>query len=869
MFNISKLPGSIDIGYVGETNFRTIEIDMTPWMESNPDGVPSIVCIRPKEKKADAYVAATTFENNVLSWTITAGDIGSHEGTGEIQIWLEEEENETVNKRGKSVKVKTIVHDSASDPGAEVPAAQTAVLEQMTQLKNETVSAAEDAEDAKDAAEQAAADAEAAVVHQPYIDSTSKHWMVWDSEEGEYTDTGITAEGQPGDPTQLIDDTAGEGTTGKTWSANKLDTEITDVKTAIQGIDDVLEIRKSSTKNINVTPYDKSRVNNGITYTVNDDNSVTANGTASANSRYFTDQTENIPYRFFLPAGTYTLSGGMSSSLIVGLLVYAGKNDTSSVTEYAASSTNTFTTTQDYWAVVRFYIAKNYVANNVVFKAQLEAGSEATSYVSPFGSVYLSYRLDNIEQEIDDIRDDALAYLSDTPIRLSDPAEGVVLKCESESTATITSDTVDDFDHFSATYYRTTKTEANGIKTITTTSLATHWYDGAFTMHIHGLTVGESYCIVIDTSGIELDFANYINGGYYRLYQTDETDSAYTDFYVSTPGKRIFKFTATAQTQMLKGFVYDGSHFSANNTFTKFRDIYVNRMSADIDKTNIINESHTFTGKLVIGDLPKGMTISATVTSEVYKKGVIVKKSRFAGKKLVCFGDSITSIGDLRTDYSSVIEKITGMEVINVGFGGCRMSHNSGYIDPFSMQALATAIVTDTWTDQDANVSSMVQDTNTQKHLTALKGIDWNDVDFISISYGTNDIANGVDIDDQSDKLSTSTYCGALRFALSTLLTEYPHLKVLILTPIYRYFDDSSEDSDEKVIAGHHFIDWVDALIATAKEYKIPVVDMYRTLGFNAVNRGYYYPSNDGTHPNDIGRARIGEKVSAKLLTEY
>lgn len=202
MFNISKLPGSIDIGYVGETNFRTIEIDMTPWMESNPDGVPSIVCIRPKEKKADAYVAATTFENNVLSWTITAGDIGSHEGTGEIQIWLEEEENETVNKRGKSVKVKTIVHDSASDPDGEVPAAQQAVLEQMTQLKNETVSAAEDAEDAKDAAEQAAADAEAVILHPAYINTTNKHWMVYDDTTHQYVDTEILAEGTNGAPGQ-------------------------------------------------------------------------------------------------------------------------------------------------------------------------------------------------------------------------------------------------------------------------------------------------------------------------------------------------------------------------------------------------------------------------------------------------------------------------------------------------------------------------------------------------------------------------------------------------------------------------------------------------------------------------------------------
>lgn len=37
--------------------------------------------------------------------------------------------------------------------------------------------------------------------------------------------------GDPGDPTELIDDTAGSGTTGKTWSADKLETETNELKT--------------------------------------------------------------------------------------------------------------------------------------------------------------------------------------------------------------------------------------------------------------------------------------------------------------------------------------------------------------------------------------------------------------------------------------------------------------------------------------------------------------------------------------------------------------------------------------------------------------------------------------------------------------
>lgn len=276
MYKIERMPHSLEIGYVGEKNFRPVEIDMSAWMEKMPEGVPSIVCIRPGETKDDAYIAVTTFEDNVLTWVPSDADLGVMEGEGMIQVWLEEEESKTVTKRGKSIEVITKVKDSVSNPGADTPAPQQAVLEQMTQLKNATVSAAEDAEDAKDdavAAKEAAEDAqeaaEAATVHQPYIHSTSKHWMVWDNETEAYVDTEILAEGHTPvrgtdywtqqDQTavvaaaaqatagEIIDDTAGEGTTGKTWSANKLDTEITDVKTAIQGLeDDVSELTKET-----------------------------------------------------------------------------------------------------------------------------------------------------------------------------------------------------------------------------------------------------------------------------------------------------------------------------------------------------------------------------------------------------------------------------------------------------------------------------------------------------------------------------------------------------------------------------------------------------------------------------------------------
>ena len=49
-----------------------------------------------------------------------------------------------------------------------------------------------------DEAEANAQRAEDAVAHYPYIDSTTKNWMVWDAETGQFVDTGVRAEGIDG-----------------------------------------------------------------------------------------------------------------------------------------------------------------------------------------------------------------------------------------------------------------------------------------------------------------------------------------------------------------------------------------------------------------------------------------------------------------------------------------------------------------------------------------------------------------------------------------------------------------------------------------------------------------------------------------------
>ena len=136
----------------------------------------------------------------------------------------------------------------------------------------------------------------------------------------------------------------------------------------------------------------------------------------------------------------------------------------------------------------------------------------------------------------------------------------------------------------------------------------------------------------------------------------------------------------------------------------------------------------------------------------------------------------------------------------------------------------------------------------------AISELDFNDVDFISIALGTNDWNFGA---------STEGIKNAMRYCISTLLTAYPHLKVYVFTPIYRFnLGGSGQDSDTYVNteSGLKLHDVCDAIIETAKEFNIPCKDMYYGCNINQYNKELYM--GDDTHPNANGYALMGEKIA-------
>ena len=126
-------------------------------------------------------------------------------------------------------------------------------------------------------------------------------------------------------------------------------------------------------KNLISYPYTtKEGTGNGITWTVNDDGTITADGTATNNS--FFNLTNYIVGKWgTLHAGTYTIMDGVN--LPIGGLTLQVESTTG--TQY---KNKTFTIEQDVVYKIFIYIPKGTVADNITFKPMLEIGSIAHMY---------------------------------------------------------------------------------------------------------------------------------------------------------------------------------------------------------------------------------------------------------------------------------------------------------------------------------------------------------------------------------------------------------------------------------------------------------------------------------------------------------
>lgn len=250
--------------------------------------------------------------------------------------------------------------------------------------------------------------------------------------------------------------------------------------------------------------------------------------------------------------------------------------------------------------------------------------------------------------------------------------------------------------------------------------------------------------------------------------------------------------------------------------------------------------------------------------------------ARFAGKTIVVLGDSIAE-GSPSLNWPALLAaRYPGATVINAGFGGCRMAEHTGasvsaLYDPMSMYRISERIANGDWSVLTAAAQALYEaegDDNRQQ-AAALAGLDWTKDIILVIAYGTNDFRGtggvGVPIGTDAD-MTGATFKGAINLSISNILTAYPQVKIMLMTPLWRSRVDASGD-DSNVTpngSGVFLRDYAEAIKDRAAPCQLPVADLHAQSGINILNWPTYMP--DGLHPNTApGAQRVADFAGAQL----
>lgn len=194
---------------------------------------------------------------------------------------------------------------------------------------------------------------------------------------------------------------------------------------------------------------------------------------------------------------------------------------------------------------------------------------------------------------------------------------------------------------------------------------------------------------------------------------------------------------------------------------------------------------------------------------------------------------------------------------INLGFdGACAGAFQRPYIDDFSLCKLVDSIISSGWNSQDKSMT-FINDGN-EAALARIKTVDFNQVTHIGLEYGTNDFTVCAPI---------ATFRDWLNYAIRKLLTAFPKARLILITPAWQLnFEDLDTDTHPNQ-SGIFLRQYVETMVSVAAATGIPCLDMWRTLGINAVN--YKAFTFDGRHPNETGAIIRGEVIASFISSAF
>ena len=224
-------------------------------------------------------------------------------------------------------------------------------------------------------------------------------------------------------------------------------------------------------------------------------------------------------------------------------------------------------------------------------------------------------------------------------------------------------------------------------------------------------------------------------------------------------------------------------------------------------------------------------------------------------RTLVFMGDSTFGNFSDSTAVTGVVENFADAEVINCGYGGMA----AAYGDPEcpAMGDLLKAI-------ERGDGSGIAGTGDGPPAVAAAAQIrqlaDSGEETVIFLDFGINDYIKGFPVDGENPYYC-SAYAGAMRSGIEKLQTIFPKGQLVLVTPNFiKYSNFGTNPVGEEASV---FTDYVDALRELAKEYALPVLDIYTELGIDRDNYTDYL--QDEIHLNETGRFNMGMGVLGLL----
>lgn len=157
------LSNDLLIGRTGENDVTEVKFDFSKWVEDYGESGTFYLTARLPGATV-SYPAEVTVDENVATWTVKNSDLAV-KGYGQVEAWY------SIDEKVKASAIYGTYIGESLDESGEIPDPYESWMEEIIELKNQTITAAEDASEAaaeaegyKQAAEEARDQAESSIV---------------------------------------------------------------------------------------------------------------------------------------------------------------------------------------------------------------------------------------------------------------------------------------------------------------------------------------------------------------------------------------------------------------------------------------------------------------------------------------------------------------------------------------------------------------------------------------------------------------------------------------------------------------------------------------------------------------------------------